>query len=113
MPAGVTQVLLEDGSQTSSRCSRSPQCDSKQNPEHESQCFGAGCEPSEGQSDTPLQLDESTDVVSCSQLIVFVRCLRRTDLKEEYLFSEPLTTITRGADMFKVLETFVANHELD
>ena len=57
-----------------------------------------------------LQLDESTDVASCAQLIVFVRYISGTDLKEEYLFSEPLTTTTRGEEVFKVLAAFITKH---
>ena len=34
-----------------------------------------------------LQLDESTDVASCSQLLVYVRYLNSEIMKEEYLFS--------------------------
>ena len=57
-----------------------------------------------------LQLDESTDVASCAQLIVFVRYISGTDLKEEHLFSEPLTTTTRGEEVFKVLAAFITKH---
>ncbi|GBP84707.1 Protein ZBED8 [Eumeta japonica] len=42
-----------------------------------------------------LQLDESTDVASCSQLLVFTRYIKYDNLKEEYLFCKPLIT-TRG-----------------
>ena len=37
-----------------------------------------------------LQLDESTDVASCSQLLVFVRYLTGFSVKEEFLFCSPL-----------------------
>ena len=47
-----------------------------------------------------LQLDESTDVASCSQLLVYVRYLDSEIMKEEYLFSEPLTTTTRGKEIY-------------
>ncbi|XP_068229447.1 protein FAM200C-like [Palaemon carinicauda] len=59
-----------------------------------------------------LQLDESTDVASCSQLIVYVRYLDVEVMKEEYLFSEPLATTTRRKDIFKILEAFLLKHEL-
>ncbi|XP_068205374.1 protein FAM200C-like [Palaemon carinicauda] len=59
-----------------------------------------------------LQLDESTDVASCSQLIVYVRYLDVDVMKEEYLFSEPLATATRGKNIFKILEAFLLKHEL-
>ncbi|XP_076314931.1 protein FAM200C-like [Tachypleus tridentatus] len=59
-----------------------------------------------------LQLDESTDVASCSQLIVYVRYPDREVMKEEYLFSEPVATTTRREDIFKILETFLLKHGL-
>ena len=33
-----------------------------------------------------LQLDESTDEANCSQLLVFIRYLKGTTVKEEFLF---------------------------
>ena len=33
-----------------------------------------------------LQLDESTDVSSCAQLLVFVRYIYKFDFKDEFLF---------------------------
>ena len=59
-----------------------------------------------------LQLDELTNVASCSQLLVYVRYLDGEALKEEYLFSEPLVTTTRGEDVFRMLETIIIKHEL-
>ena len=46
-----------------------------------------------------LQLDESTDVASCAQLLVFVRYIYKSDFKEEFLFCEHLDSQTRGIDM--------------
>ncbi|XP_076348017.1 protein FAM200C-like [Tachypleus tridentatus] len=59
-----------------------------------------------------LQLDESTDVASCSQLIVYIHYRDREVMKEGYLFSEPVATTTRGEDIFKILETFLLKHGL-
>ncbi|XP_055514509.1 protein FAM200C-like [Leucoraja erinacea] len=59
-----------------------------------------------------LQLDESTDVASCSQLPVYVCYLDGEAMKEEYLFSEPLATTTRGEDVIRMLEAFLIKHEL-
>ncbi|XP_076047215.1 protein FAM200C-like [Oratosquilla oratoria] len=59
-----------------------------------------------------LQLYKSTDIASFSQLIVYVRYLDREVMKEEYLFSEPVATTTRGQDIFKILEVFLFKHEL-
>uniref|UniRef100_UPI00358E5144 protein FAM200C-like n=1 Tax=Myxine glutinosa TaxID=7769 RepID=UPI00358E5144 len=59
-----------------------------------------------------LQLDESTDVASCSQLLVYVRYLDREAMKEEYMFSEPLATTPRRQDVLRMLEAFLIKHEL-
>ena len=48
-----------------------------------------------------IQLDESTDVAKCSQLLVFVRYVHDGDFKEEFLFNEQLTQRTRGEDVFQ------------
>ena len=36
-----------------------------------------------------IQLDESTDVQSCSQLMVLVKYVRSSNLREEFIFYEP------------------------
>ena len=47
-----------------------------------------------------LQLDESTDVSSCAQLMVYVRYIHNCDFKEELLFCHPLDSQTRGIYIF-------------
>ena len=42
-----------------------------------------------------FQLYETTDVSSCSQLLVFVRYIHLDDIKEEFLFCRILKTTTR------------------
>ena len=42
-----------------------------------------------------VQLDESTDVASCSQLLVFVRSKHEEDVKEEFLYCNSLETTTQ------------------
>jgi len=39
-------------------------------------------------------VDESTDVTSCAQLLVFVRYIHSGDIEEELLFCEELQTTT-------------------
>ncbi|KAG8235313.1 hypothetical protein J437_LFUL019298 [Ladona fulva] len=46
-----------------------------------------------------FQLDESIDVSSCSQLLVFVRYIHLEDIKEEFLFCRELKTTTKGKDL--------------
>ncbi|XP_064118974.1 protein FAM200C-like [Macrobrachium nipponense] len=48
-----------------------------------------------------LQLDESTDVSSDSQLLVFTRYVYERKFKEEFLFCQPLETTTKGEDIMK------------
>ena len=57
-----------------------------------------------------IQLDELTDVASCAQLICFARYIHDREFKEDFLFSLPLQTTTRGIDVFeKVNEFFIDN----
>ena len=53
-----------------------------------------------------LQLDESTDVSSCAQLMVFVRYIHNCDFKEELLFCRPIDSQIRGIDVFNKVDTF-------
>ena len=46
-----------------------------------------------------FQVDESTDVSSCAQLLVFVRYIHSDDIKEEFLFFSELDTTTTSADI--------------
>ncbi|XP_068229058.1 zinc finger MYM-type protein 6-like [Palaemon carinicauda] len=46
-----------------------------------------------------LQLDESTDVSSCSQLLVFVRYIHSGAIKDEFLFFSAPETKTKALDM--------------
>jgi len=45
-------------------------------------------------------MDESTDVTSCAQLLVFVRFLHSGDILEELLFCKELQTAT-SADVLE------------
>ncbi|XP_063584632.1 protein FAM200C-like [Penaeus indicus] len=60
-----------------------------------------------------IQLDESTDVQSCSQLLAFVRYVHDEDLKEEFLFCEPLEQSTKGEDVMQKLTEFFEAEGLD
>ena len=54
-----------------------------------------------------LQLDESTDVSSCVYLLVYARYIFENNIKEQYLFLEPLSTICKGENVFKVVKVFL------
>ena len=60
-----------------------------------------------------LQLDESTDVANCNQLLVFVRYIRGTTVKEEFLFCSPLKTTSRAADIFAAVNDYFNNNDID
>jgi hypothetical protein len=59
-----------------------------------------------------FQLDESTDVSSCSQLLVFVKYIHLEDIKEEFLFCRALKTSTKSEDVMVMIRLFFENKEL-
>ena len=48
-----------------------------------------------------LQLDENTDVFYCSQLVCYVRYVNGNEIKEEFLFREPLLETAKASDVFQ------------
>lgn len=60
-----------------------------------------------------MQLDESTDVSQCSQLLAFVRYVHDDEIKEEFLFCEPLLETTKASDVFEIVKNFFAKHNFD
>ena len=60
-----------------------------------------------------LQLDESTDVSSCAQLMIYVRYIHNSNFKDEFLFCQPLESHTRGIDVFGKVDTFFVQKGLD
>ena len=50
-----------------------------------------------------LQLDETTDVANLSQLVVYIRYVADERINKEFLFCQLLKTISKAADVFKVL----------
>ena len=53
-----------------------------------------------------FQVDESTDVSSCSQLLVFVKYIHSDDIKEEFLLCSELETTTKSEDIMVKINTF-------
>ena len=53
-----------------------------------------------------IQVDESTDVSSCAQLLVFVRYIHLEDIKKEFLFCSELETTTKSVDVMEKITTF-------
>ena len=60
-----------------------------------------------------IQLDESTDVQSCSQLLAFVRYVHDENLKKEFLFCEPLEQSTKDENVMQKLREFFESEGLD
>ena len=53
-----------------------------------------------------FQVDKSTDVALCSQLVVFVRYIHEYDIKNEFLFCTSLKTTTKSEDVTEKIFTF-------
>ena len=51
-----------------------------------------------------IQLDESTDVSNCSQLICFVRYIKEKKVEEEFLFCQTLPRTTTAKNIFKLVK---------
>ncbi|GFT06573.1 protein ZBED8 [Nephila pilipes] len=60
-----------------------------------------------------MQLDETTDISNCSQLLVFVRYVSADTIKEEFLFCEPLLQTTKAVDVLAILNVFFSKHDFD
>ena len=59
-----------------------------------------------------LQLDESTDVSNCSQLLSFVRYVNGNKIKEEFLFCEPFLETAKSSDVFRMVNKFLSSKTL-
>ena len=59
-----------------------------------------------------LQVDETTDVASCAQLLVFVKYIHLGNVKEKFLFCSELETTTKRADIMGKRETFFNSAKL-
>ena len=59
-----------------------------------------------------LQMDESTDVASCSQLLVFVRYVYTEDVKEEFLYCKVFDSTTTAQDVMDSISTFFVTEGL-
>ena len=53
-----------------------------------------------------IQVDESTDVASCSQLLVFVCYIHMEDVKEEFLYCKALETSATAQDVMDSISNF-------
>ena len=60
-----------------------------------------------------LQLEESTDIYSCCQLLTMVRYVKDKTFKEEFPFCKPLQTIATARDEFNLLEEFSKYYKIN
>ncbi|XP_057663102.1 zinc finger BED domain-containing protein 5-like [Diorhabda carinulata] len=60
-----------------------------------------------------IQLDETTDVSKDAQLMVYVRYPGLTDIQEDILFCKPMSTTTRGEDIFRMVYSFFKEEGLN
>ena len=60
-----------------------------------------------------MQLDESTDVTNCSQLLVYVRFTENDIVKTELLMSKEVSGTTKGKDTFNIVDEFFKKNDLE
>ena len=60
-----------------------------------------------------MQLDESTDVTNCSQLVVYVRFTENDIVKTELLTSKEVCGTTKGKDIFNIVDEFFKKNDLE
>ena len=58
------------------------------------------------------QLDESTDVSNCAQLLVYVRYVSNDVIRSELLLSKDMKTTTTGKDVFELVAIFFKENNL-
>jgi hypothetical protein len=56
------------------------------------------------------QLDETTDITKCPQLLVYIRYIELNEMKEEMLFCHELQTYTTGEEIFKELNNYISKY---
>ena len=57
-------------------------------------------------------MDESTDVSNMSQLIEYAGYIKDDDIKDEFLFCEPLQTTTKADDALRLGADFFEMHQI-
>ena len=59
-----------------------------------------------------IQLDESCDISSLSELMCFVRYIENGDLQTNFVFCKSLETTTRARDVMEHVEQYMSNHNM-
>ena len=60
-----------------------------------------------------IQIDESTDISLCAQLMVYTKYIYNDTFKEEFLFCSSLETTTKAADILEKVSTFFQSENLE
>ena len=60
-----------------------------------------------------IQIDESTDISSCAQLMVYTKYIYNDTFKEEFLFCSSLETTTKAADILEKVSIFFQSENLE
>ena len=60
-----------------------------------------------------MQIDKSTDISLCAQLMVFAKYVYNDTFKEEFLFCPSLQTTTKAADILEKVSTFFESENLE
>ena len=60
-----------------------------------------------------MQLDESTDITNCGQLLVYVRFTENDIVKTELLMSKEVSGTTKGKDIFNIVDEFFKKNDLE
>uniref|UniRef100_K7G186 DUF4371 domain-containing protein n=1 Tax=Pelodiscus sinensis TaxID=13735 RepID=K7G186_PELSI len=60
-----------------------------------------------------IQLDESTDITLCSQLMVFARYMVEEDFKDEFLFCKTLDTTTKAQGVMEIVNNFFESFSIE
>ena len=59
-----------------------------------------------------IQLDESTVVTNCAQLLIFVPYVGKEGIREEFLMNAALEATTKGDDIFQMVNSFFKQHSV-
>ena len=60
-----------------------------------------------------LQLNESTDISSCCQLLTMVRYVKDKTVREEFVFCKPLQTTATAGDIFNLVKEFFKYYNIN